>query len=361
MISLDKSLEYGGFTVKKPERALDETEEGLLEKVKELCQKEGMRGWKLAQETMLEEEAASPELREAIEYIMHEYQPEYFRPALLSFCCRAVGGRSEATIHSGAALTLFAWAIGIHDDIIDKSKTKNKSPTVFGKFGQDLALILSDVLLFKGFTLFRKTLEYERSIETVIKILATVESIWFEQAAGETLEIHARGLVDVTLDECLRKTRMRASEMEACTRIGGILGSGSEKQIESLGAYGRLIGMMGVLRNELIDMLEFNVLRHRIRRESLPLPIVYALQEKSANPELISLVTSSGLLKEDLKRISKVTDRSGGMKYTATLIKKMSDKAVAYGTMLGSKELELLGATFLIRPREWEPLLSDLP
>jgi len=344
--------------MKKNETTSEKTGEELLEMVKKLCEKEGMKGWKLAQETMLKEKADSPKLQEIIEYMMLNCKPDYFRPALLSFCCKAVGGNPKTTIPTGAALTLLGWAIGIHDDIIDQSRMKNKRPTVLGKFSKDLALILSDVLLFKGFTLLRKTLDSEISVERLVEILETIEKIWFEQSAGEALEIQFRGLTDVTSEECLEKIRMRASEMEACTRIGGILGDGSRKQIADLGAYGRLVGMMSILRNELIDMLEFNVLRHRIRKESLPLPVIYALQDKQINPKLVSLITDSRLTKEDLQSISKLSDRSGGIEYVAVLIGKMVQEAHMYAKTFKSKELEIIAASLSIHPNEWRPVLS---
>ncbi|MCK4478031.1 polyprenyl synthetase family protein [Candidatus Bathyarchaeota archaeon] len=345
--------------MKEKKSVTEETGEKLLEKVRRLCENEGLEGWKLAQKTMLKEKADSPKLQEIIEYMMLKYKPDYFRPALLSFCCKAVGGNPKTTIPTGAALTLFAWAIGIHDDIIDRSRMKNKHPTVLGKFGKDLALILSDVLFFKGFTLLRKTLDSEISVGRLVEILETIEKIWFEQSAGETLEIQSRGSTDVTSKACLEKIRMRASEMEACTRIGGILGDGSRKQIEDLGAYGRLVGMMSILRNELIDMLEFNMLRHRIRRESLPLPIIYALQDQRIRPQLISLITKSKLTKRDLRNISKLSDRSGGIEYIANLIDRMAQESCAYAKSFRSKELKIIGTSSLISSKEWRPLLSN--
>ena len=335
------------------------TGEELFEEARKLCEKEGMEGWKLAQKTMLKEKACSKELQDAIEHCMLKYHPDYFRPALLSFCSKAVGGKKKATVSTGAALTLFAWAIGIHDDIIDKSKTKNRRPTILGKFGKDLALILSDVLLFKGFTLLRRTLRSETSIERVIEILDTVEKVWFEQSEGEAVEIKHRGLTDVTPEKCLEKIRMRASEIEACARIGAILGGGATRHVERLGKYGRLIGMMGILRNEVIDMLEMDALKHRIRKESLPLPIVYALQDPSTRPKLVSLIAKKGLARRDLQNIARLSDRSRGIERTAALISEMSKEATGYSESFRSKELKLLAIPFQISPKEWRKLLSN--
>jgi geranylgeranyl pyrophosphate synthase len=345
--------------MKEDKSVQDEAGEELFEKFEEFCEKEGAEGWKRAQTTLLKDRARAPGLQEAMEYAMLKYKPDYFRPTLLSLCSKTVGGNPRNTVSTSAALTLFAWAIGIHDDIIDQTITRHKRRTIFGKFGKDLSLILSDVLLFKGFTLLRETLESEVPTERVIETLETFEKIWFEQSDGEAIEILSRRQTDITPKECLEKIRMRASEMEVCTRIGGILGGGSAKQIEDLGSYGRLIGMMGCLRNELIDMLEFNVLRSRIKRESLPLPVVYALQNPKVRPKLISLLTKSRLSKQDLRNISKLSDRFGGIDYVAKLIEEMAEKTNNYAKRLRNKELKMFATTFLIRPEEWKPLLAD--
>ncbi len=330
----------------------------MMEEARKLCEIAGMDGWKLAQKTMLREKSSVPKLQEIIEYMMFKYRPDYFRPALLSFCCKAVGGNPKTTVSTGAALTLLAWAIGIHDDIIDQSRTKNRRPTVLGKFGRDHALILSDILLFKGFTLLRKTLESNVAAKKVIEILEAIETIWFEQSEGETLEIQSRGAFNITPKECLKKIRMRASEVEACARIGGILGGGSDRHIEILGRYGRLIGKMSLLRNELIDILELNVLKHRIRKESLPLPLIYTIQNPRIRPTLISLISKLRLTKEDLHTILRLLDRYGGVEKTAELINKMSQEARLVAKMFGNKELDLLAASLPVHPQEWKPLLS---
>jgi geranylgeranyl pyrophosphate synthase len=348
-----------GLTMTKDKSTTGMTGEELLEEARKLCEKEGAEGWKLAQTTMLEERACNQELQDAIEHAMLEYKPDYFRPALLSFCSRAVGGKKKATVSTGAALTLFAWAIGIHDDIIDKSRTKNGHPTILGKFGSDLALILSDVLLFKGFTLLRRTLRSETPIERVIEILETIEKVWFEQSEGEAIEIQHRGLIDVPPKECLEKIRLRASEIEACARIGGILGGGATRHVKKLGNYGRLVGMMGILRNEVIDMLDLDALKHRVKRESLPLPVVYALQDASTRPKLISLITKRELVEKDLQNISRLSDTSGGIEKVARLISEMSKEANSYSKSFESNELQLLAIPFRVNPIEWKKLLSD--
>lgn len=342
--------------MKEAESMFEETGEELLLKVKRLCEREGRMGLKLAQETILKEKTSVRYLQDAIEYMVFKYQPDYSRPALISFCCKALGGDAKPTIPVGAALTLLDYSIGIHDDIIDQSKTKNRRRTVYGKFGKDLAIILSDVLLFKGFTLLCRALHSGIPLDRVIRILETIEKTWFDQSIAETLEIKHRRAIETTPKQCLEKVRLRAAEFEACTRIGGILGGGLEKQIEDLGAYGRLVGMMGILRDELIDMLEFTVLRHRIRRESLPMPLLYALQNPRLKPKLVEIVVRSRLNTNDLQEISRLSDRSGGNESVADLIHEMSRKAIKHAKTFKSRELEIIATSLPLNLEKWKPL-----
>jgi geranylgeranyl pyrophosphate synthase len=331
----------------------------LLEQVKKLCEKEGTKGWKLAQETMLNHKTCAVQLQEAINYIMIEYKPEFFRPAIVSLCSEAVGGDPDKTVPFGASLVLLARAIGIHDDIIDKLKLRNKRRTLFGKFGTDIALILSDVLLFEGFTLMQKSSELGVSQQTMSEILETIDCIWFEQSEGEIFEIQSRKQESIAPQACLAKINMRSSELEAITRIGGILGGGSQKEINNLGKFGRSLGVMSILRDEIIDMLEFDVLRHRIRNESLPLPIIYATQNSEAKSKIMLLLSKRKLTVANLKMISKVTDNAGGIDYAAGIIRDEIRKAFYYVNKLRNKkeELKLLATSVAIEPEKWKPLL----
>lgn len=336
----------------------------LLEETKKVLMKEGAAGLKVAQNALSERRAGNETLKEAISYTCASMNKlaDYFRPALLSLCSKAVGGTSETTVPVAASLVLFGRAIGIHDDIIDQSKRKNRRLTVPGKLGEDMAIILSDVLLFKGFTLIRKALDTGVAAEKLSDVLSTIERIWFEQSEGEALEIQSRSKTDTSPEKCLAKIEMRASELEACTRIGAILGGGSKSEVESLGKYGRLLGSASILRNELIDMLEPDTLQHRIRNESLPLPVLYALQDPRFRTELACLISERTSTK-NLAAISRIVDQAGGIEHVANLIERIVEEAYLHINRLKDKEasssLRLLLTTLPIQPEEWKPILYE--
>jgi len=313
---------------------------------------DGAKGWNMAKEILLRQETDNAQLKQALAYLT--LIPDYFRPALVAYCCEAVGGDPEITVPTGASLVLLAKAIGIHDDIIDNVRKRGRHITTYGKFGKEIALILSDVLLFKGFTLMRKNLEIGVQSETMSKIFESIDQIWFEQSESEVLECQFRAKTDVLPEECLIKLRKRASEVEAITRIGAILGRASEKEVESLAAYGRSIGMASILREELVDMLELDVLKNRLKRESLPLPVVYVLQKAEARQKLIPLISQRKHTKSKLMEIVKTVNEFGGTNLTLKLLNETVDDILLHISTFKHRKLNMIAEA--LKLDQWELL-----
>jgi geranylgeranyl pyrophosphate synthase len=325
--------------------------------LRKLLKEEGTKGWNLARKELQTQKTSSRRLREALDYIAE--LPDFFRPALVSLCSKAVGGKQRGTLPCSACLVLFGKSIGIHDDIIDDTKKRKKRLTAYGKFGKEIALVLSDVLAFEGFTLFRKNLEIGIPTQRISAILGTIEKVWFEQAEGEIFEVESRKRLVVSPEQCLAKIAKRASEFEAIARIGAILGGGTEAEIETLGKYGRMIGTASLLRDELIDMLEFHVLKDRIVKESLPLPIIYALEKPEARAQLLRFVNKDPLTVGDLRKISRVSDEEGGLSLVADHINSVVNKAGLHACGFDEeKKFVLIANSLRIVQADWRELVQ---
>jgi len=118
-----------------------------MQKVKKLLEERGRKAYEVAKEEILNEEIEYEPIRDALRYFIQELWQNFQRPALLSLACKSVGGNPEKTNSIGVALILLTGAADIHDDIIDQSETKGSKPTVFGKFGRDIALLVGGALL----------------------------------------------------------------------------------------------------------------------------------------------------------------------------------------------------------------------
>jgi geranylgeranyl diphosphate synthase type I len=285
--------------------------EEITKQLLKLLEERGRKALELARKTVLEEEIESKEVREALKYFMTEYWHDVTRPGLLSLVCEAVGGNPNLTTPIAVPMILISGAIDIHDDIIDESTNKESRPTVFGKFGKDIALLVGDALMFKGFTVLYKAVEKGVPAEQIAVISNIIERTFFELGDAEALELQFRGRTDVTPEDYLCVVRKKAADVEAYTRISAIMGGGSGEEIEALSEYGRLLGMLVILRDDMIDMLDPEETVHRIKKEHLSLPILYALQNSTMKPVVRSILKKT-IKTKDAEQLSMLVDKAGG-------------------------------------------------
>jgi len=286
-------------------------QEEITEQLQKLLHERGKEGLELARKTISDEKIESKEVREALDYFMNEYWHDFTGSALLSLVCEAVGGDPKITTPVAISLTLISGAIDIHDDIIDQSKNKGTRPTVYGKFGKEIALLVGDALLFKGFTVLYDAVEKGVSAEKIAVITNIINKTFFELGNAEALELQFRGRTDVTPEEYLWVVRKKGADIEAYTRISAILGDASEEEIDALGEYGRLLGMLIILRDDMIDMLDPEETIHRIQKEHINIAILYALQNPKMNPVIRSILKKA-ITPKNAEKLSTLVDKAGG-------------------------------------------------
>lgn len=299
---------------------LSHNPEQAMKQVQKIFKERGTEALEMARKEILREEFKSKEVRDALTYFMTKYWKDLARPSLLSLTCEAVGGKPEKTTALAVPMILISGGIDIHDDIIDDSKKKNERPTVFGKFGKDVALVAGDILLFKGLSLLGQLVTQEEAQGArLAAIIGIVQKLFFELADAEALEYQYRGRIDVTPENYIQVLWRKAGDVEAHTRVSAILGGGSKSEIEALSRYGRLLGMLILIRDDWIDMLDFDELRHRIRKECLPLPILFAAQDPKTKGQIASILQKKNVTRKDAGKIFALV-KSHGFKELEKLV-----------------------------------------
>ena len=296
-------------------------DEKLLRYTEKILVKRGEKALEMVRQTVLEEKLECREVQEALQYFITEYWYDLARPTLLSLCCEAAGGKPDATIPFAVPLSLISGALDIQDDIIDQSKTKHGRPTVYGKYGKEIALLAAGALLFKGFTLLQKAC-MQIPTEKATKIIDLVKNMFYELGDAEAMELKLRGRLDITEKEYLHIVRKKAADVEAHARIGAILGNATTIEEENLANYGRLLGMVIIIRDDILDSLDTKELKHRMTREHIPLPLIYALEkEKIARYRLPPNVSLKEFCEEKIET---------GIEQCNNLLRKLINEAFIY-------------------------------
>ncbi len=278
------------------------TNKKLMEIAIETFQKHGKSALDIAKRSILQEKIEYKPICDALRYFSEEIWCDFQHPALLSLACEAVGGDPETVVNIGASITLLSGAVDIHDDIIDKSETKGSKLTVYGKFGNDIALLVGDALIFEGLSLLYEACE-NLSKNQRRKILKLLKNAFFEIGAGEAKETSFKGKHDLKPEEYLDVIGRKTAVAEACMLIGAILGGGKIKEINALGHYGRTLATLMTIRDEFIDVYEPDELKHRTENECLPLPILYAFQASEVKHKIIQILEKEKISENDAYEI----------------------------------------------------------
>jgi geranylgeranyl pyrophosphate synthase len=234
-----------------------------------------------------DDSSSSQALRYFSKVTLHNALPVF--PALISMSCEAVGGDAEKTIPFGEAIVLISAAADLHDDIIDKSSMKGKKQTVLGKFNLETSLLAGDILLSQGFKQLTDAADLipKKQSKEIIKL---VSKAVFEICYAEALEIQLHGKPDLTPKEIHEIIKLKAVVPQLAMEIGAIVGNANSRNVEGLARFGRTYGINSIIIEEFADLLDLEEFNSRKKNECLPLPVIYALQNRQIRSDLFSML-----------------------------------------------------------------------
>jgi len=263
--------------------------------------KRSKKGLELARQVLQAEKIEHTTLRNALKHYI-EHWNDSTHPGLFSIACEAVGGDPDDVISPQAAITMMAAAFDIHDDIIDKSKVKHKIATVYGKFGAEIALLLGDAFLIEGFKLFVDStaiLPKEKKIEA----LETVKRLTFEVGNAHALEVGLKERKNIVLDDYMKVIEMKAAGIELDMHMGALFGGGKDAEVKVLAKLGRIVGVLIMFREEFIDIFEIEELCQRILVHDLPIPLLFAMQDREAKRKVSEIISKPEITQNDVDEL----------------------------------------------------------
>lgn len=293
----------------------------------------GKPAFKVAQKIILEEDIKNRNVREALDYFIREVWLDMEYPGLMALACKAVKGKPDKTLQIGASLILLRGAMDVHDDIIDKQGTKAGKPTLYGKYGQDMAILAGDVLFYEGLTHLNEAILHFRG-EKRQEITDMVKEALFEVGTGVASEVEFRGNVNLLPEDLMKIVTQKSACAEMHARIGSIVGGGSKAEENALGIFGRLLGVLTMIRDEFIDIYEPEELQNRKEKECLPLPLLFAFRDIGVRNEVLPVLGKKKLSDSDSRKIVNIISRSGGIKELKKHMDEMKKTALSSLKML---------------------------
>lgn len=305
--------------------------------IKEL-QKRSAKSLRMAKDTVLRMKVESREINEAIKHYIRNWN-DYVHPGLMSIACEAVGGNPDEAVPMQVVMLILTAAADIHDDIIDESKTKYRKPTVFGKFSKDIALLVGDAFLLRGMT-FLNEIKNQIPEAKANAVWNIIFSRFFELGDAEAIEVSVRGNIDVSPEEYLRILERKASIFEAYMRIGALIGGGDQDAVDLLGNYGKTLGILLSIREDVIDTFEPDELQNRMKNECLPLPILYAFKNPLIKKTILNYLSKPKISNNDAERIVDIVFDEKNVEMLKSKIEDMVEQASENIAVLENEKLK---------------------
>lgn len=170
------------------------------------------------------------------------------RPALTLIAGRAACGRVPDDVATVAAvIELIHTATLVHDDILDEAELRRRVPTLNAQFGQDMAVLVGDVLFSKAYRA-AAWLDDPFAARYLSEVVAEV----LEGEIFQDLVAH-----DATIDEAAYRRIIRgktAALYEGALRVGAHYGGADKALTDALGAYGHHLGMAFQIVDDRLDL-----------------------------------------------------------------------------------------------------------
>ncbi|NUR61671.1 MAG: polyprenyl synthetase family protein [Catenulispora sp.] len=238
------------------------------------------------------------------------------RPGLVLAAAKAVAGpgtAGRAVLSAAAAVELAHNFTLLHDDLIDRDRTRRHRPTAWTVFGAENAILAGDAMLALALRLVAGELA-GRLAECVIEICdGQYDDCAFEQRD------------DVTLDECLAMAGKKTAALLGCAcALGASAVRAAPAAAAALEEFGREIGIAFQLTDDLLGIWGDPVTTGKpvgsdltARKKSLP--VVAALSAgTAASEELAELYALERNFTElELRRAADAVERAGGRTWAA--------------------------------------------
>jgi geranylgeranyl pyrophosphate synthase len=288
--------------------------------------KRSKKGLRHAKKVMKKEKIQFAKLRHALNHYLY-YWNDFTHAGLFSIACDAVGGATDEAVAAQASIAMMAAAFDIHDDIIDQSGSKQKTPTVYGKYGVQMALLLGNAFLIKGFKLF---VDATKNLADKKQEIARskIKDLLFQVGNAHALEVGMKESKKFTPKNYLKIIELKAASVEADMYLGGLFGGGKDVEIEVLAEIGRILGILATLRDDLIDVFDIQELNTRLLVKDLPLPLIFAMEKKDVKDKANKIITKPRLSDGDVSELVDLTLASKPVVDLKEKMKALIDKGL---------------------------------
>ncbi len=171
------------------------------------------------------------------------------RPMLLMLSCGIFTDHTDIAMPAAAAVEVFHNFTLLHDDIMDNAAMRRGNPSVYAKWGQNIAILSGDAMLISAYQQLGKM-----PAHLLPRLLTRFNTMAIEVCEGQQYDMDFETRERVTVEEYLHMIELKTSALlTGSTVLGAIIGGAGEEDTQLLHRFAHELGLAFQLQDDLLD------------------------------------------------------------------------------------------------------------
>ena len=171
------------------------------------------------------------------------------RPTLLMLVCEAFGGKLEDAMPAASAVEMFHNFTLLHDDIMDNAEVRRGKPSVFARWGENVAILSGDAMMIYAYRLLSGS-----PAEKLPRIMDIFTTMALQVCEGQQYDMDFESRQKVSVVEYMNMIELKTSVLLAgSAMIGAVLGNASENDCKKIYRYALELGLAFQQQDDLLD------------------------------------------------------------------------------------------------------------
>lgn len=171
------------------------------------------------------------------------------RPMLLMLACGIFSDDIQQALPAAAAVEVFHNFTLLHDDIMDNAAVRRGKPSVYAKWGQNVAILSGDAMLICAYRLLSSI-----PPQVLPQVLTIFNAMALEVCEGQQYDMDFEHKPKVSVVEYMHMIELKTSVLLAgAVAIGATLGGATEEDCRKLRRFAIELGLAFQLQDDLLD------------------------------------------------------------------------------------------------------------
>lgn len=172
------------------------------------------------------------------------------RPLLLLLTAQAFGGDASAVMPAAVAVEVFHNFTLLHDDIMDNADMRRGKPSVYKRWGANVAILSGDAMMICAYKTLSKI-----SPDKLPRVVDMFSSMALQVCEGQQYDMDFEKKRKVSVVDYIQMIESKTSALlSGAATIGAVLADAGEEDVRRIHRFATELGLAFQLQDDLLDV-----------------------------------------------------------------------------------------------------------